>query len=155
MAVTTDFCTVDRQYHLECSQDRQRSAAHQACSMATEDVSSSLVHNIVGTSGRFIRPIHPLAYDLEDVNILSPDDSHFYTPWARKVLFGEIRLLSGNSFGFTSGGQMTLLQLGAKEGDHVCFLYGIQQPPIVRQNSDRYCEVFGAHQVHQPVNWES
>ena len=92
--------------------------------------------------------------DLDDAEILSPDNPHLYTPWAREVMFGEVDHLHGRSFGFTSGGQMTLLPSGAREGDHVCLLYGIRLPFLLRPDKNGYCQVIGACYVHQHFNWD-
>lgn len=77
------------------------------------------------------------------------------TLWAWEVMFGELDHLHGRSFGFTSGGQMTLLPPGAREGDHVCLLYGIRLPFLLRQDVDGYCQVIGACYVHQHFNWDA
>lgn len=102
------------------------------------------------------RPESPdnLECKLDDEKILSPDNPHLYTPWAREAMFGELDHLHGRSFGFTSNGEMTLLPPGAQEGDHLCLLYGIQLPFILRQDVDGYCQVIGACYVHQYFNWD-
>ena len=101
---------------------------------------------LLGEDVNSVEPEDPdaSAHDLDDATVLSPDNPHLYTPWAWEVMFGELDHLHGRSFGFTSGGQMTLLPPGAREGDHVCLLYGIRLPFLLRQDVDGYCQVIGA-----------
>lgn len=95
-----------------------------------------------------------LEVDLDDAYLFSPSNPHLYTPWAREVMFGELDHLHGRSFGFTSGGQMTLLPPGAQEGDHVCLLYCIQLPFVLRPNAEGHRQFIGACYVHQHIDWE-
>lgn len=93
-------------------------------------------------------------HDLNDAKVLSPDNPHLYTPWAREVMFGGLNHLSGRSFGFSSVAHMMLLPPGAQEGDYVCLVYGIRLPLILRQEEDGYCQLIGACYVHQHFNWD-
>lgn len=93
-------------------------------------------------------------FDLDSANPFSPENQHLYTPWAREVLFRELDHLQRRSFGFTYGGRMTLLPPGAREDDHLCLLYGLQLPFVLRESTNRYYQVIGAFYVHQHFNWE-
>ena len=111
---------------------------------------------LMGEDVSYSEPEDPdeLEYDLDDARILSPENPHLYTPWAREVMFGELDHLQGRSFGFTSDGQMTLLPPGAREDDHICLLYGLQLPFVLRKSTNGCFQVIGACYVHHHVDWD-
>jgi hypothetical protein len=55
----------------------------------------------------------------------------------------------GRRFWFTSGGQMALLPAGARKGDKLCLLYGVQLPLAARPSDDGYHDLIRTCYIHQ------
>jgi hypothetical protein len=67
------------------------------------------------------------------------------------VLFREV-IVQRNLF-FTKRGYMGLAPIGAKEGDRVCVLHGLESPLIVRPQDDYYLVVGGSY-IYGMMNGE-
>ena len=100
------------------------------------------------------------AYDpdnaLDDSYIFEADNPELHSTWAQDVMFAqaELRHLRGRAFGFTNNGRMALLPSEVEEGDHICFLYGIQMPFVLREVTAGRYRVVGPCYVHQHFSWD-
>lgn len=94
---------------------------------------------------------------VEESDIFDPDNDALYSSWARSVVFplDQIQHLRGRAFGFADGGRVVLLPAEAEVGDHICLLYGIQLPFVLREGENRGYRVVGPCYVHQPFDWET
>lgn len=107
------------------------------------------------------QPEDPYDYgnELDDSYIFDPNNPELYSTWARAVMFDQTEMchLRGRAFGFTNKGQMALLPSDVQEGDHICLLYGIQMPFVLRratEGREGTYRVVGPCYVHQHFSWD-
>ena len=97
--------------------------------------------------------------EIDDSCIFKADNRELYSSWAQDVMFekGSIHPLSGRAFGFANNGKMALLPFDAEKGDHICLLYGIQIPFVLRKVTTGRTPIYrvvGPCYVHQHFNWD-
>ncbi len=99
---------------------------------------------------------YDLKNELDDSCIFNAKNPVLYSPWAREVMFRRtnMRPLIGRAFGFTSNGRMALWPSDAQEGDHVCLLYSVQVPFVLRKVNAETYRVIGPCYVHQHFDWD-
>lgn len=88
--------------------------------------------------------------------LFDPENPRLYCRWARDVVFreSELRHVYGRRFGITGLDQLGLFPGGAKGGDKVVLIFGIQIPFILRETSQQgKYEVIGAAYIHQVLDW--
>ena len=96
----------------------------------------------------------PLVIEGEEYGLFDPDNPRLYSRWARDVVFSELQHVHGRRFGITGLGQLGLFPGGAKKGDKVVLIFGIQIPFILRETSQKgNYEVVGAAYIHQIFDW--
>ncbi|MDI1487632.1 MAG: hypothetical protein OHK93_006902 [Ramalina farinacea] len=94
---------------------------------------------------------------LEESEIFDPDKGHLYSSWAQKSIFPpqEFSDLRERAFGFASNGPIVLLPAEARVGDHICLLYGIQLPFVLRKGENEGFRVVGACYLHEKIDWDT
>ena len=94
---------------------------------------------------------------LEESAIFDPYNENLYSSWAQEFVFppGDFSDLRERAFGFASNGRLVLLPAEAKVGDHICLLYGIQLPFVLRKGENEGYRVVGACYVHDGFDWET